>query len=115
MPSKGHRYCILAAVNYAPPRRPTHLAAGIVDGCVWTFFQQQREGHTGDYYKNSNGGNFIYWWKYQLLPNISYQCLINMENSNYYKKKPQYTPNPSKMKNYTILAKLGHEVVFTPR
>jgi hypothetical protein len=106
-PSKGSRYCFAAAIQGPDPRvavgqETTEVTAkaGLVPGSVWAFCPQKKGDHTGDYHKVFHGGNFVEWWKGQLLPNLHQPSLIMLDNAAYHLVKDDGVPKVSKLKRY---------------
>lgn len=116
---KGRRYCFAHAIWGANPavEEPTQAVdkAGLVPGAMWAFCPQKKGDHQGDYHKVFNGGNFVAWFKNQLLANLVSPSLIILDNAAYHHVYGPDVPVPSKMKKQECVDFLRSKGVdYTP-
>lgn len=88
-PHKGQRLCIVAAIQMESLRKnKPNPHAGLVPGSEW-YFQPKptKDGkeHEGDYHKNFNRTNFLWWMQENLLPNLHEKSIIILDNAKYHK------------------------------
>jgi transposase len=68
------------------------------------FKPSARKDHSGDYHKVFNGGNFLKWFKEQLLTNLcDAPCVIMMDNVAYHLVYSEHVPRPSTMKKAELI------------
>jgi transposase len=68
------------------------------------FQPSTRKDSSGDYHKVFNGGNFIKWFREQLLPNLGdCPCVIMMDNAAYHLVYSEHVPRPSKLKKAELI------------
>jgi transposase len=106
--NRGARYCFLAAIQGPNPRKEICVdpadQARLVPNSVMMFQPSTRKDSSGDYHKVFNGGNFIKWFKEQLLPNLGdTPCVIMMDNAAYHLVYSEHVPRPSKMKKAELI------------
>jgi transposase len=106
--NRGARYCFLAAIQGPNPRKEICVdpadQARLVPNSVMMFQPSTRKDSSGDYHKVFNGGNFIKWFKEQLLPNLGdTPCVIMMDNAAYHLVYSEHVPHPYKMKKAELI------------
>jgi len=115
----GRRFCFCTAIqgpsllneNASLPEQQ----AGIVPNSLWLWSPDQKGASHGDYHKFFNGGNYVKWWKEQLLPNLREPSIIITDNAAYHLVYNESVPKPAKMRKEECIAYLNSKgVAFHP-
>jgi transposase len=98
--NKGRRYCFIAAIQVPHPMGTE--SAGLVPNSVMKFCPQKKNDSAGDYHKVFNSGNFVPWFRDQLIANRSAPSIIYMDNAGYHKTLDSTVPKPAKLRKAAL-------------
>jgi hypothetical protein len=116
----GRRFCFCTAIQGQSPIADNtclpEQQAGMVPNSLWLWSPDQKGASHGDYHKVFNGGNYVKWWKEQLLPNLLEPSIIITDNAAYHLVYNESVPKPARMKREDCIAYLNSKgVAFSPR